>query len=162
GLPLVAAGQVEDDGQPLTLGQVVGRAVAHEPSAGWQAPDGRPFLVELARRALALGHGDTEAELRDPRRSRIDPDSADPGLAFARAVTAVECHNSGLLATVVARHLRGSDGDAAEGQAGSAWLGPLLEDRTAQCLLVAVLGGDDGADLFRSLVSCYEQARERD
>src|SRR5262245_16708804 len=57
GLPLIAAGQVDADGQPLTLRQVTAQLLGHEPAAGWQAPDGRPYLTDLARRALALGHG---------------------------------------------------------------------------------------------------------
>jgi hypothetical protein len=144
----------------------VDRLAAHEPAAGWQAevaagsPERRPFLAELARRVLALGflregYAD-EDPLLNPIHTRIDPDCADGPLALARAVTAVELHDADLLSVVVGRHLgcRGREEVLA-------WLGPLLEDTAAQCLLVAALAGGraETRGLFRRLVGSYEDCR---
>jgi hypothetical protein len=182
GLPLVAARRVPDEtGQELALGNMLDRLIAHEPAAGWQAevrgggPALRPFLAELARRVLALGflrEGYAEDDpLLNPHSTRIDPECTDAPLAFARAVTAVELHDSELLAVVVGRHLRWRAGEAEAGRARPVlpWLGPLLEDPAAQCLLVAALGSwEPGRDpegkkgLFRRLVVSYEDCRGQD
>jgi hypothetical protein len=177
GVSLIAAGRVRDRaGHPLTLGRLLTEAAGHEAAADWQAEVGlgvaaerRPFLPELARRVLALGHLDAtypdDDPLVNPRRTRIDPGCADAPLAFARAVTAVELHNAELLAAVVTRHL---EGRAREGEEGGppvmTWLGPLLEDLTAQCLLVGALAAgdrDEGKALWRRLVAVYEPCRRQ-
>jgi hypothetical protein len=175
GLPLLAAGRVSDNGTPLPLTGVVARLSAHEPAATWQAPDGRPFLVELARRALALGCPDSaypeEDPLLNPARSRIDPFCIDAELTFARAVCAVELQNGRLLVTVVARHLarRARETEAKPGEPMQAWLTPLLEDGTTQCLLTGALArvraGPEQEEvtwLWRCLVRQYEEGRQRD
>jgi hypothetical protein len=169
GLPLIAAGRVCDDtGQAMTLARVADRAAAHEPAADWQA-EGRPFLAELARRVLALGHlqePDPEADsLLCPQLSHIDPDCADAPLALARAVTAVELHHGSLLATVVARHLRWRT-RLPTPEPLLPWLAPLLEDEVAQCLLTASLAGGepgrgDATELSRILVAVYGESRDR-
>src|SRR4051794_26415085 len=57
GLPAIAAGGVRaETGEVLTLARVIDGALAAD-WAGRQV-EGRPFLLELARRALALGHRD--------------------------------------------------------------------------------------------------------
>jgi hypothetical protein len=174
GIALVAAGRVTDAaGQALTLGRVVAEASALAAAADWQAEvvrggavERRPFLAELARRVLALGHLDAaypdDDGLLNPRRTRIDPDCADAPLAFARAVTAVELHSAELLAAVVARHLAWCARAEGRPQAAMPWLGPLLEDLAVQCLLVGALAAGDreeGKALFRRLVAVYEQCR---
>jgi hypothetical protein len=168
GLVIIAAGRVHDEaGQPLTLARVIAQAAAHEPAAGWQV-ERRPFLAELARRVLALGLLDAdypdEDLLLNPRRTRIDPDCADAPLAFARAVTALELQSAELLAAVVARHLewRAREDGAGRPQPALPWLGPLLEDLAAQCLLVGALAGGERAErlsLWRRFAAAYEAAR---
>ncbi|MCI0460478.1 MAG: hypothetical protein L0Z62_26285 [Gemmataceae bacterium] len=166
GLPLIAAGRVAENGRALPLVSVVTTLSAHEPAATWQTPDGRPFLVELARRILALGCLDSaypqEDPLLNPMRTHIDPVCADPELAFARAVGAVELQNAHLLGTVVARHLARRTG---EGEALRGWIEPLLDDGTAQCLLTGALaqgwtgpGQEEAAWLWRGLLRQYEEA----
>jgi hypothetical protein len=177
GLSLIAAGRVHDGaGRPLTLGRLVTVAADYEAAADWQAKvlrgvtaERRPFLPELARRVLALGHLDApdpeDAPLLNPRRTRIDPGCADAPLAFARAVTAVELHSAELLAAVVTRHLEGRARESEEGWPPvMSWLGPLLEDLTAQCLLVGALAAgdrDEGKALWRRLVAVYERCRQQ-
>jgi hypothetical protein len=167
GLAAIAAGRVHDETGPLTLARVVAVTEAHEGATDWQVEQ-RPFLAELARRVLALGHLDAdypdEDLLLNPRRTRIDPDCADAPLAFARAVTALELQSAELLAAVVARHLawRAREEDAGRPQPVLPWLGPLLEDPAAQCLLVGALAGGERAErvrLWRRLVAAYEAAR---
>jgi hypothetical protein len=177
GLPLIAAGRVHDEaGQALTLAQVAERAADHEPAARWEAEvrrgaERRPFLAELARRVLALGHlrepYPEEDHLLCPRRTRIDPACADAPLALARAVTAVELQQAELLAEVTARHLRWH-AHAGGQEPALPWLGALLQDDTAQCLLVTALAagqpgpdGHEAKELFRLLVAHYEACRER-
>lgn len=156
GLPLVADGKVEADGQALSLAQIPARAA----------------IPELARRLLALGWLDgpypSESSLLHPHRAAIDPTCTDPSLAFARAVTAVELHDAALLAVVVGRHLGTRPAEAANGRSVLDWLRPLLEDDIAQCLLTAALAGTTGGCecgeltvLARGLVREYEEARER-
>jgi hypothetical protein len=167
---LTDAGRVRDssDGE-LTLRQLTARALARAETT--VVADGRPFLVELARRVLALGHLDAthpdEDALLNPRRSKVDPDCADEALAVARAVTAVELQHAGLLATVVARHLlwRTREQEAGRPAPLLPWL---LEDPTAQCLLLrAIVASKTDADyeesqwLLRRLVALYEEERER-
>jgi hypothetical protein len=152
-------------------------AAVHEATADWQAEVvrgeatlRRPFLPELTRRVLALGHrGATYPDddpLLNPRRTRIDPDCADAPLAFARAVTAVELQSAELLAVVVARHLawRAREGEEGRPEPPMPWLGPLLEDLTAQCLLVGALAagnGDEVKALWRRLLAAHEQCRQQ-
>ncbi len=167
GLTLIAAGRVRDgSGSALTVEQVTKGAADHAPAAGWQVGH-RPFLAELARRVLALGRlrqsCPEEDPLLCPRRARIDPACADAPLALARAVTAVELQHAGLLAEVVTRHLR-----ATGAKPVLPWLGVLLADEAAQCLLVTALAtgqpgrdGDDAKDLFRRLVAQYAACRDR-
>ena len=169
GLALIAAGRVYDGpDQPLTLVRVVTQAAAYPPAADWQI-ERRPFLAELARRVLALGHVHAacpdEDSLLNPRQACIDPDCADAPLAFARAVTAVELQSAELLAVVVARHLewRAREEAAGRPQPALRWLGPLLDDLTAQCLLVAALAASERAaarTLWRRLVAAYESSAE--
>jgi hypothetical protein len=177
GLPLIAAGRVQDEArQALTLDRVTERAAEHEPAAHWEAEvrhgaERRPFLAELARRVLVLGHlrepYPEEDRLLCPRRTRIDPACADAPLALARAVTAVELQQAGLLAEVTSRHLLWQ---AQAGERGSVLplLGVLPRDETAQCLLVTALAtgqpgtdGHEAKELFRLLVAHYETCRER-
>jgi hypothetical protein len=178
GLPVIAAGRVDDGaGRMLTLARVLTEAAANKAAADWQAEvvhDGaalrRPFLPELARRVLALGHRDAtypdDDPLLNPRRSHIDPDCADAPLTFARAVTAVELQSAELLAAVIARHLTWRARTTEQGQPEPVmtWPGPLLEDLTAQCLLVSTLAdgdGDEGKTLWRRLSAAYAGARRQ-
>ena len=173
GLVSIAAGHVRDEaGQELSLVRVVRQATAHSSAGDWQADvvhdgavTGRPFLPELARRALALGYLDgpyaDEDLLLNPRSTRIDPACADAALAFARAVTAIELQNADLLAAVVVRHLETRAGHTGPPMT---WAGPLLEDTTAQSLLVGALAAGDRAEgkrLFRLLVADYERSRQQ-
>jgi hypothetical protein len=177
GLPQIAAGRVPDEaGHPLTLTRVTERAAGHEPAAGWQVEvrpgaERRLFLAELARRVLALGHVQgpypEEDHLLCPRRTRFDPACADAPLALARAVTAVELQQAEILAEVVTRHL-GWHTRAGAREPVLPWLGLLLQDETAQCLLVTALAtgqpgpnDDEAKPLFRLLVRQYEACRER-
>jgi hypothetical protein len=180
GLPLFAAGCVRDDNREVTLREVVERALAHEPAQGWRVSgttaEGRPFLPELGRRALALGHPrpvradecPDEDPLLHPHRNRLDPHCADALLAFARALAAVEMQSSGLLAVVAARHLHWRKRETEHGrpQPVMDWLGPLLEEACAQCLLVSALvagkAGPEQAEvtrLVRQLIAAYDECR---
>jgi hypothetical protein len=178
GLSLIAAGRVCDEaGQALTLGRVMAEAAARDAAADWQAEvirvgpvERRPFLPELARRVLALGHrGATYPDddpLLNPRCTRIDPDCADAPLAFARAVAAIEMQSAELLAAIVARHLEWRAHETEQGRPVPVmpWLGPLLEDLTAQCLLVGALAAgdhDEGKALWRRLIAAHAQARQQ-
>jgi hypothetical protein len=169
GLPMIASGRVQDGGRELTVGDVVEKAAAHAPAVGWRARE-RPFLAELARRALALGlprgPNADEDPLVHPHRALIDPQAADAALAFARATVAVELQSSGLLAVVVARHLawRAREGEAGRRQPALPWLAPLLEDCLAQCLLVSALAGEKAGPeaaevtwLLRQLMLLYAE-----
>ncbi len=172
GLPLVAAGQLHEDGREVTLRAVVERVLAHDQPGRWRLPgpaggEGRPFLIELARRVLVLGHLSgaypDEDPLLHPYRTRIDVDCADAGLALARALTAVELQNAALVVLIASRHLiaRARDPEAGRPQSCLAWLAPLLEDVAAQCLLVSALACSRvGAEqLFRHLVGQYDECR---
>src|SRR5947207_1637622 len=64
GLPLIAAGRVQDEaGRAVTPRQVIDRALAQEHAT---SVDGRPFLPELVRRVLALGQLDATHPDEDP------------------------------------------------------------------------------------------------
>jgi hypothetical protein len=97
----------------------------------------------------------------------VDPDCRHAGLSFARAVTAVELERSALLAGVVARHLDSLAQETAQGWEKPAldWLLPLLQDTTAQCLLVnslasPVCGPEPPADgLWQRLLPLYRRCR---
>jgi hypothetical protein len=164
---VIATGSVHDEtGAALTLERVVDLALADEGMARRQV-DGRPFLVELARRVLSLGHLGDGGRLLDPRLSEVDPDCGDGPLALARALTAVELLDAGLLTAVVARRCAWSERatDAAPPTSLSPWLAVLLQDVTAQCLLVgAFVAPPPGAcemditRLLRRLIALHEDA----
>jgi hypothetical protein len=176
GLPLIAAGQVQDETNgTLTLARLITRALTHDQAATWQIDvtgTARPFLCELARRSLGLGHlsgaHPDEDPVLHPQHAGFDLLCVDAPLALARAVTAIELHHAGLLAIVVARHLQWRIRETGAGRSVPLrpGLAPLLEDLTAQCLLVsAFLGCTNNAEhdetewLLRRLVMLYEEER---
>ncbi len=176
GLPLIAAGQIPDETNgPLTLSRLLAQALTQEQAATWQVDSpgaGRPFLCELARRSLALGHLSSahpdEDPVLHPLHSRVDPACADVPLATARAVTAIELHHARLLALVIARQLRWrlAEIDAGRPAPLRPWLAPFLADLVAQCLLVrAFLGCKTNTEheetqwFMRRLVALYEEER---
>jgi hypothetical protein len=168
GLPLIAEGAVrQQDGSPLSLSDLVTRLL----DVGSRATDASPFLVESARRLLALGYlhhpGTPEDDpLLSPRAAQaIDPGCCDSELSLARAVTAVELERSPLLVEIVKRHLDSRE-DAAPDEwqiPALDWLLPLLQDTTAQCLLVNQLAAADvdqtAAALWRRLVTLYAECK---
>jgi hypothetical protein len=165
GLPLIAAGRVVDPAdRPLSLSDAV-RVLLEGGTTSRSGDEIGPFLAQLARRLLSMGYlvapgrpgSDPLLNPCLPGPVPIDPDCADPGLSFARAATAVELGYSNVLAEVIGRHLATIEEGPADDRHAAAlrWLGPLLEDVTAQCLIVARLAkwmGPTVSRLLRMLV----------
>ena len=173
GLPVRAAGPAGALSQSI----VVLLGLPRLETSGWRvrlpgvAADAPavPFLPELARRLLAIGHvlkpgSPCEDPLLSPLlKDAIDAHCEQEALATARTVAALELESVAVLACVIGRRLAflATSVPGAWPASGWNWLAPLLHDGRLQCLLCAALveGSSPtqahGRRLWPHLISLY-------